>query len=392
MKRAARLLLARPRAPPFASRLTLARPASTDASTSTAPPNVSFEDLSEQADLEMEQALAEREATWFPSNSGKHEPILLPVSSLASPTPTQPSGDDVVIALPPDIFAQPIRRDILHRCVVWYLSQLRQGNKQTKSRSTVNYSGRKLIPQKGTGRARAGDASSGTRRGGAPIHPIERKNWAQSLPRKVNELGLKIALSSKLQSGLLRVVHDLGEGQWSGTREARKALANGVEWPKSEGVVEQVPEASAAEELGLEEHVQEKGAEVEEQSKEQVKGDVETRVEPSGPIYTPRFGASDDLSILFLYTPWKLESELESFFRATRNIPGVQVMAADEATVYDILKSRWLVLEGGAVDHFGDDAGPLSLEDLEQPGEFEVEEGAEGVEAVDGAREEVLKA
>ncbi|ODN84636.1 50S ribosomal protein L4 [Cryptococcus amylolentus CBS 6039] len=390
MKPAARLLLARPRT--LLRPLPLARPASTDASTSTStpPPNVAFEDLSQQASLEMEQALAEREvhlATWFPSNSGRHEPILLPVSSLASPTPTQPSGDDVVIALPPDIFAQPIRRDILHRCVVWHLSQLRQGNKQTKSRSTVNYSGRKLIPQKGTGRARAGDASSGTRRGGAPIHPIAPKNWAQSLPRKVNELGLKIALSSKLQSGLLRVVQDLGEGGWSGTREARKALANGVEWPRSESGLEQVPEATAAEELGLEEHVQEKA--IEEQVKEDVKDAVETAVEPSGPIYTPRFGAPDDLSILFLYTPWKLESELESFFRATRNIPGVNVMAADEATVYDILKSRWLVLEGGAVDYFGDDAGPLSLEDFEQPGEYEVEEG---VEAVDSAREEALKA
>ncbi|TYJ57217.1 50S ribosomal protein L4 [Cryptococcus floricola] len=389
MRPCARLLLARP---PALLR-PLARPASTSTSTSTStpPPNVAYEDLSQQAGLEMEAALAEREvqlATWFPSNSGKHEPILLPVSSLASPTPTQPSGDDVVIALPPDIFAQPIRRDILHRCVVWHLSQLRQGNKQTKSRSTVNYSGRKLIPQKGTGRARAGDASSGTRRGGAPIHPIAPKNWAQSLPRKVNELGLKIALSSKLQSGLLRVVRDLGEGEWSGTREARKALANGVEWPRSESGLEQVPEATAAEELGFEEHVQEKAIE-EQEVKEDVKDAVETAVEPSGPIYTTRFGASDDLSILFLYTPWKLESELQTFFRATQNIPGVQVMAADEATVYDILKSRWLVLEGGAVDYFGDDAGPLSLEDFEQPEELEVEEG---VEAVDSAREEALKA
>jgi large subunit ribosomal protein L4 len=56
-----------------------------------------------------------------------------------------------------------MRKDILHRNVVWYLSTLREGNQSTKTRSTVNYSGRKIRPQKGSGKARAGDRSSGTR-------------------------------------------------------------------------------------------------------------------------------------------------------------------------------------------------------------------------------------
>lgn len=37
-------------------------------------------------------------ATWFPTHSGRHEPVLLPVSSLASSTPTLPS--DSVSQLP----------------------------------------------------------------------------------------------------------------------------------------------------------------------------------------------------------------------------------------------------------------------------------------------------
>ncbi|RYE58385.1 MAG: 50S ribosomal protein L4, partial [Sphingobacteriales bacterium] len=65
----------------------------------------------------------------------------MPLSSLASATPTQ-AGTSVrpppsllrwwliikgeMIELPAEIFAKPMRKDILHRCVVWYLANLRQ--------------------------------------------------------------------------------------------------------------------------------------------------------------------------------------------------------------------------------------------------------------------------
>ena len=102
-------------------------------------------------------------------------PIRHPLSSLASDSPLSPipapQGDGTSpipafpssVVLPRSIFALPLRRDILHRCVVWYLALLRQGNQSTKNRTTVNYSGRKLRQQKGTGKARVGDASSGIR-------------------------------------------------------------------------------------------------------------------------------------------------------------------------------------------------------------------------------------
>ena len=86
-------------------------------------------------------------------------PIPAPVGDGTSPIPAFPS----TVTLPQSVFALPLRRDILHRCVVWYLAALRQGNQSSKNRSTVNYSGRKLRQQKGTGKARVGDASSGIR-------------------------------------------------------------------------------------------------------------------------------------------------------------------------------------------------------------------------------------
>ena len=88
-------------------------------------------------------------------------PIRHPLSSLASESPLSPTHREVT--LPQGVFALPLRRDILHRCVVWYLALLREGNQSSKNRSTVNYSGRKLRQQKGTGKARVGDASSGIR-------------------------------------------------------------------------------------------------------------------------------------------------------------------------------------------------------------------------------------
>ncbi|AAW41556.1 ribosomal protein L4, putative [Cryptococcus deneoformans JEC21] len=344
------------------------------------PPNISFEGLADEADGEIERALAESDAnlaTWFPTLSGRHEPILLPVSSLASSTPTLPSGSNVVIALPPDVFAQPIRRDILHRCVVWYLSQLRSGTKSTKSRSTVAYSGRKLIPQKGTGKARAGDASSGTRRGGAPIHPIFPKNWAQALPRKVRELGMRVALSSKLKAGLLRVVPNLNEAGWKGTNEAKRALADALTFPEVEDSEMQATKTNtepvAQDAVQAVEKVNELEGTVPEATSSAIK-----------PGFIPRFGPAKDLSVLFLYSPFKPSDEIADFVRVTRNIPGVEVLSTEEVQVYDILKYRWLVMEGEAVDWFGDDVFGVDG--------FEGYEDTMGAEAVDVAREEALKA
>ncbi|WRT67208.1 50S ribosomal protein L4 [Kwoniella shivajii] len=296
------------------------------------PSNINFEELSDEADESIEQALGYGDGSASIPRS-RFDPVLLPLSSLASSTPTLASESELVISLPSDIFNQPIRRDILHRCVVWYLSLLRSGTKTTKSRSTVNYSGRKLRPQKGTGRARVGDASSGTRRGGAPIHPIFAKDWAQSLPRKVRALGLKIALSSKLSSGLLRVVENLNEGEWKGTNEARRALSNEI--------------INIEKEIDLEPIIP---AESDLSSKTQTESALEgENIEDDLQIIN-RFGSSKDLSILFVYSPNKSYEEITSFHKTIRNIPGIELMSTDELEVYHILKYKWLVMEGGAVD------------------------------------------
>lgn len=260
------------------------------------PQNLAFEDLT-SAKAQVRLSLLNRGEVLHTLPSDPYEPITHPLSSLATGNPLAPT--DRLVSLPSDIFGKPLRKDILHRNVVWYLSTLRQGTQHTRTRASVAYSGKKIQPQKGTGRARVGDRSSGIRRGGAPIFPLHNRDHAQKLPRKVRELGLRTALSSKLAGGLLRVVENLNEGQWPGTNKARRALADDKQ--------------------------------------------------------TLRFGPQKDVSVLFVHSPFKPAEDVNEFWRVVRNIPGIELLPTDELVAYDILKYRWVVLEAGAVDALNGD-------------------------------------
>ena len=61
------------------------------------------------------------------------------------------------MTLDASVFNAPLRKDILHRVVVWQLAKKRQGTAKTKSRTEVSGSTRKPWKQKGSGRARVGD-------------------------------------------------------------------------------------------------------------------------------------------------------------------------------------------------------------------------------------------
>ncbi|KAJ4486054.1 ribosomal protein L4 domain-containing protein [Lentinula aciculospora] len=102
------------------------------------------------------------------------------------------------VALNPSVFHHPIRRDILHLCVNHYRDSLRQGSANTKTRGEVRGSGRKIRPQKGSGRARLGDAQSPMLRGGGVAFGPKPRDFSTKLPRKVILMGMRVALSSKV--------------------------------------------------------------------------------------------------------------------------------------------------------------------------------------------------
>jgi len=110
------------------------------------------------------------------------------------------------IQLPHDIFGVPVRTDILHRVVTWHLSCQRQGTASTKRRGEVRGSGRKIAPQKGLGKARVGENRTPIRRGGGRAHGPKPRYWHYPLPKRVRQLGLKHALSSKYAQNKLFVI------------------------------------------------------------------------------------------------------------------------------------------------------------------------------------------
>lgn len=97
---------------------------------------------------------------------------------------------------------------VVHQCVVAYQANQRSGTASTKSRSEVKGSGRKLYRQKGTGRARVGDAGSPIRvHGGVAFGPKPR-SFRQNTPKQVRRLGLKSAIADRFQNDQCILIED----------------------------------------------------------------------------------------------------------------------------------------------------------------------------------------
>lgn len=103
----------------------------------------------------------------------------------------------------------PLRKDLLHRAVVFEGDATRSGTASTKHRSEVHKSGRKLMPQKGTGRARNKDARSPILRGGGVVHGPHPRDFSTELPEKIYDLAYRTALSHRYRMGELFVTTPL---------------------------------------------------------------------------------------------------------------------------------------------------------------------------------------
>ena len=123
------------------------------------------------------------------------------------------------------IFSAPIRGDILHQVVVSQMNRRRSGSASTKGRSEIKASGKKIWRQKGTGRARVGDAASPTRRGGGVAFGPKPRKYIQKVPKKVRKAALAMALSDKFQSQRLVVVENFDLPQIK-TREFVQVMKN----------------------------------------------------------------------------------------------------------------------------------------------------------------------
>jgi large subunit ribosomal protein L4 len=105
------------------------------------------------------------------------------------------------------LFGRDYNEALVHQVVTAYQANARSGTRAQKGRSDVNKSHRKPWRQKGTGRARAGQANSPLWRGGGKIFPSSPdENFAQKVNRKMYRAGIASILSQLVRENRLAVV------------------------------------------------------------------------------------------------------------------------------------------------------------------------------------------
>ncbi|OUM52932.1 hypothetical protein BVG19_g2166 [[Candida] boidinii] len=105
------------------------------------------------------------------------------------------------------LFNLPLRRDILWSAVVMELDNRRVGASNPPGRSDHKFSRHKLFKQKGTGRARVGDANSPIRwRGAYALARTAPNDFSTTLPSKLYRLAYRIALSDYYKNNKLFII------------------------------------------------------------------------------------------------------------------------------------------------------------------------------------------
>ncbi|KAJ1936598.1 54S ribosomal protein yml6, mitochondrial [Kickxella alabastrina] len=171
---------------------------------------------------------------------------------------------------------------------------LRQGTHNSRTRSEVRGSTRKVQPQKGLGRARHGTRRAPQFVGGAKAHgPVPRSHETQ-IQRKVWLMALRSVLSAKYAQDQLVIVDNM-EVESHRTRDLIRML--------------------------------------------QVNG------------WSPLASTGRHPSVMMMPLMEEEQSPLlQNLELASRNIPGLSLMNASDAEVYEILRHDYLIMDRKALD------------------------------------------
>lgn len=199
----------------------------------------------------------------------------------------------------PAAFGGEVNKQLLHDVVLMHLAARRVGTVNTRGRSDVAGSGKKLFRQKGTGNARAGAKRTNKRKGGGVAFARRNRDYRYSIPKRAVRAAIKMALLSKLQDNQVVVLDGL-KLDAPKTQVVAKAL-KAIRRPD-------ITEAESAEAVG------------------------ETKAAAARRTLEGR-------TILL-----GLPAADPTLFRSARNIEGVQVAPVAEFNTYDVLKQRYLVL------------------------------------------------
>ena len=117
------------------------------------------------------------------------------------------NGKSATLSASDALFAREYNEALVHQVVTAFQANARSGNRAQKSRGHVNKSHKKPWQQKGTGRARAGQANSPLWRGGGKIFPnTPDENFSQKINRRMYRAGVASILSQLVREGRLSVI------------------------------------------------------------------------------------------------------------------------------------------------------------------------------------------
>ncbi len=113
------------------------------------------------------------------------------------------------ITLSDAVFGQEVNKTVLHSVIVNYLANQRQGTQSAKTRSEVAGGGAKPFRQKGTGRARQGSTRAAQWIKGGIIFAPKPRGYRFSINKKVKDVAMRSALSSKVLEKEIMVMETL---------------------------------------------------------------------------------------------------------------------------------------------------------------------------------------
>ena len=132
-------------------------------------------------------------------------------------------GKQAKTELPATVFGEAFHESLVHEAARADLAARRRGTASTLGRGEVSMTTAKAWRQKGTGRARVGELSSPTRRGGGVAFGPKPRNFAFKVNRKARRRALRSALSVHAARDSIAVI-DAGAYTEPSTKQAAGAL------------------------------------------------------------------------------------------------------------------------------------------------------------------------
>jgi large subunit ribosomal protein L4 len=211
-------------------------------------------------------------------------------------------------SIDPAHFGGEVNKQLLHEVVLMHRANSRVGTVNTRGRSDVAGSTKKMYRQKGTGNARMGAKRTNKRVGGGVAFARRNRDYSYSLPKRAVRAAIRMALLSKFQDGQALVVEGL-----------EAAFADGK--PRTKPVAAML-RAIARPDF-----------------------DASTPIPDGQSKAEARRSTLDGRTVLI-----GLPAQNPVVYRSARNIEGVKIAPVGEFNTYDILRQRYLVLTREALD------------------------------------------